>query len=198
MAEEEKDRGFKVADRRRFSPEGDAKPGAEERPEASKPISQDTTTGHSPHADPRHPPHEGVQHGASAPMDEMATAAHSSATAQPYEGPSAGAQAKASAEYQKAASSQPGAHDIGPQDLTFASFVVGLSTEALALMGEMPHPATGERMNDLLGSQQLIDIIAILQEKTRGNLSPDEETLLEAILFELRMKYVEKARQTPR
>ena len=87
---------------------------------------------------------------------------------------------------------------MGPQDLTFASFVVGLSTEALALMGEMPHPATGERMHDLLGAQQLIDIIAILQAKTRGNLTHDEETLLEAILFDLRMKYVEKARQAPR
>ena len=109
-----------------------------------------------------------------------------------------GAQAEASAAYQKAASSQPGAQDIGPQDLTFASFVVGLSTEALALMGEMPHPATGERMHDLLGAQQLIDIIGILQEKTRGNLSHDEDTLIDAILFDLRMKYVEKARLTPR
>ena len=88
--------------------------------------------------------------------------------------------------------------DLGPQDLTFASFVVGLSTEALALMGEMPHPATGERMRDLVGAQQLIDIIGILQDKTRGNLSHDEDTLLDAILFDLRMKYVEKARQTPR
>ena len=166
MAEEEKDRGFKVADRRRFSAEGEAKPAAEERP-ASEPIIRPDAATHTH------------------PEDEL-------------QAPSAGAQAKASREYQKAASSQPGAQDIGPQDLTFASFVVGLSTEALALMGEMPHPATGERMNDLLGSQQLIDIIGILQEKTRGNLSHDEDTLLEAILFELRMKYVEKARQTPR
>ncbi len=110
----------------------------------------------------------------------------------------AGAQAEASAAYEKAASSQPGAADLGPQDLTFASFVVGLSTEALALMGEMPHPATGERMHDLIGAQQLIDIIGILQDKTRGNLSHDEDTLIDAILFDLRMKYVEKARQSPR
>jgi hypothetical protein len=76
--------------------------------------------------------------------------------------------------------------------------VVGLSTEALALMGEMPHPATGERMHDLVGAQQLIDIIAMLQDKTRGNLSHDEGALIDAILFDLRMKYVEKARPTPR
>jgi hypothetical protein len=167
MAEDEKERGFKVADRRRFSPEGEAKPEVEERP-APEPAKPAASSG----------------------------AIHSNFDEQIH-APSAGAQAQASAEYQKAASAQPGAQDIGPQDLTFASFVVGLSTEALALMGEMPHPATGERMNDLLGAQQLIDIVAILQEKTRGNLSHDEETLLEAILFDLRMKYVEKARRTP-
>jgi hypothetical protein len=194
--EEEKDRGFKVADRRRFSPEGDAKPEAEER---SAPIEKPASAGPSPSTEPSRPLYGGVHHEASAPIDEMATATHSSSMAQEeYEGPSAGAQAHASAEYQKAASLQPGAEDAGPQDLTFASFVVGLSTEALALMGEMPHPATGERMNDLVGAQQLVDIIGILQEKTRGNLSADEDTLLEAILFELRMKYVEKARRSPR
>jgi len=168
--EEDKERGFKVADRRRFSSEGEAKPEVEDRPapEAAKPNEKP---------------------GTSQPTQEELHV---------HGGPSAGAQAEASAAYQKAASSQPGGADVGPQDLTFASFVVGLSTEALALMGEMPHPATGERMNDLIGAQQLIDIIAILHDKTRGNLTHDEDTLLDAILFDLRMKYVEKARQTPR
>lgn len=168
--EEEKERGFKVADRRRFSAEGESKPEVEDRPAPEQ----------------------------SMPSDKPAQPQHSHAEHQTHGGPSAGAQADATAAYQKAASSQPGAQDLGPQDLTFASFVVGLSTEALALMGEMPHPATGERMHDLIGAQQLIDIIAILRDKTRGNLSHDEDTLLDAILFDLRMKYVEKARQTPR
>jgi hypothetical protein len=175
MAEEEgKERGFKVADRRRFSAEGEAKPEVEEKPAAqpAKPIEK---------------PVEAHSHTELHSHDEP----HIHSTSE-------GAQAKASAAYQKAASSQPGAADLGPQDLTFASFVVGLSTEALALMGEMPHPATGERIHDLIGAQQIIDIIAILQDKTRGNLSPDEETLIDAILFDLRMKYVEKARQSPR
>jgi hypothetical protein len=173
--EEEKERGFKVADRRRFSAEGEAKPEVEDRPaapEAPRPAEKSQVAEHS-HAEHSHAEHS---HG----------------------GPSAGAQAEASAAYEKAASLLPGGADLGPQDLTFASFVVGLSTEALALMGEMPHPATGERMQDLIGAQQIIDIIGILQDKTRGNLSHDEDTLLDAILFDLRMKYVEKARQTPR
>jgi hypothetical protein len=175
--EEEKERGFKVADRRRFSAEGEAKPEAEERPAPEPPKAAPLEHSHEGHTHPEGHAHEEDQE---------------------FVAPSTGEQAQASAAYQKAASAQPGAQDIGPQDLTFASFVVGLSTEALALMGEMPHPATGERMHDLLGAQQLIDIIGILQEKTRGNLSPDEETLLDAILFDLRMKYVEKARVAPR
>jgi hypothetical protein len=171
--DEEKERGFKVADRRRFSAEGEAKPEVEDRPAPE----------------------------AAAPKVKPADAPHSHADDDIQRAPSVGARAEASAAYEKAASSQPGTNDpgdLGPQDLTFASFVVGLSTEALALMGEMPHPATGERMRDLVGAQQLIDIIAILHEKTRGNLSHDEDALLDAILFDLRMKYVEKARQAPR
>jgi hypothetical protein len=167
--EEEKERGFKVADRRRFSAEGEAKPDVERVEE--QPAAQ--TVKPAPTQGAQDAPHV---HG----------------------GPSAGAQAEASAAYQKAATSQPGSADLGPQDLNFASFMVGLSTEALALLGEMPHPATGERMQDLVGAQQIIDILAILKDKTRGNLSHDEDVLLDAVLFDLRMKYVEKARQTPR
>jgi hypothetical protein len=62
----------------------------------------------------------------------------------------------------------------------------------------MPDPATGESLRDLKAAQQLIDIIGILRDKTRGNLEREEESLLEAILFDLRMKYVELARQPGR
>ncbi|HYA35121.1 MAG TPA: DUF1844 domain-containing protein [Candidatus Binataceae bacterium] len=86
-------------------------------------------------------------------------------------------------------------HGAGAEpEVTFAAFIVGLSTEALALLGEMPHPATGEPAHDLHGAQQLIDILGILRDKTRGNLDADEQALMEAVLFDLRMKYVEKAR----
>jgi hypothetical protein len=168
--EEEKERGFKVADRRRFSAEGEAKPGAAEEKPAPEPVKPAP-----PHH--AHPPED-------APRLQG--------------GPSAGAQADASAAYQRAASSQPGGENLGPQDLNFASFIVGLSTEALALLGEIPHPATGEHIRDLVGAQQIIDILGILREKTRGNLSHDEDVLVDAILFDLRMKYVEKMRQSPR
>ena len=79
-------------------------------------------------------------------------------------------------------------------ELTFETFIVGLSTQALVHLGEIPDPQGTESKPDLIAAQQLIDIIGILKEKTRGNLDRDEQSLLDAILFELRMKYVERAK----
>jgi len=79
-------------------------------------------------------------------------------------------------------------------DITFSTFVVGLSTQALVHLGELPDPHTNRPAKDLPAAQQLIDIIAMLETKTRGNLERDEQAMLQAILFELRMKYVERAR----
>jgi hypothetical protein len=88
--------------------------------------------------------------------------------------------------------SQP--RDAAPE-ITFGTFVVGLSTQALVHLGELPDPHTNQRAADLPAAQQLIDIIAMLENKTRGNLDHDEQTMLKTILFELRMKYVERVRQ---
>jgi len=80
--------------------------------------------------------------------------------------------------------------------MSFSTFLVGLSTEALVALGEMPDPVTGKRHRDLGAARQFIDIIGILRDKTRGNLDREEQNLIEAILFELRMKYVELAKPT--
>jgi hypothetical protein len=96
-----------------------------------------------------------------------------------------------SAEAQAAKLSKP--REAAPE-ITFGTFVVGLSTQALVHLGELPDPHTNQPTPDLPAAQQLIDIIAMLETKTRGNLDHDEQAMLEAILFELRMKYVERAR----
>ena len=85
-------------------------------------------------------------------------------------------------------------HESAPE-ITFATFVVGLSTQALVHLGELPDPQTNQSTSDLPAAQQLIDIIAMLENKTRGNLDHDEQAMLESILFDLRMKYVERARR---
>ena len=84
-----------------------------------------------------------------------------------------------------------------PGQLSFATFVVGLSTQALVHLGEIPEPQTGKVEGDLRAAEQVIDIIGMLRDKTRGNLEADEAQLVDTILFELRMKYVERARQVP-
>ena len=70
--------------------------------------------------------------------------------------------------------------------------------QALAVLGEMPDPSDrrGDARPDL--AQQMIDIIGMLHDKTRGNLDAEEQAMLEEILSGLRMKYVEKARQPNR
>jgi hypothetical protein len=82
-----------------------------------------------------------------------------------------------------------------PAEITFATFLMSLSTEALVHLGEMPDPASGEHRHDLAMAQHLIDILGLLRDKTRGNLDQNEQGLLDAILFDLRMKYVEIARR---
>ncbi len=74
----------------------------------------------------------------------------------------------------------------------FKSFVSSLSMQAMMCLGEVPHPANGTLAVDLEQAKNLIDILGMLHEKTRGNLKPDEESMLSGLLYELRMKFVEK------
>ena len=93
------------------------------------------------------------------------------------------------------AQSRPSRAASEPQpELTFAAFVWSLSEQALAALGEIADPSTGKPMHDLILAQQMIDIIIMLREKTRGNLDPAENSLLESALYDLRMRYVDRAR----
>jgi hypothetical protein len=140
MADDENERqtGFKVQDRRRFSATGDARDDA-----------PDATSEREP-----------------------------TAPAEPF--PGAGE-----------AAHEPAA----PQEITFASFVFSLSTQALVHLGEIPDPVDGAPHVHLEGAQQIIDILGMLRDKTRGNLDGAESTLLDNALYDLRMRYVERARR---
>lgn len=85
-----------------------------------------------------------------------------------------------------------------PPELTFAAFLWSLSEQALAALGEIADPMSGKVTHDLTLAQQMIDIIIMLRDKTRGNLDPHEAALLKEILSSLQMKYVELARQPNR
>jgi len=84
--------------------------------------------------------------------------------------------------------------DAPPLTINFSTFVISLSTQALAHLGEIPDPAEGRTMVDLIGAKQLIDILGMLDSKTKGNLDESEMALLENCLYDLRLKYVEVAR----
>mgnify|MGYP000010224069 CR=1 FL=1 len=78
-------------------------------------------------------------------------------------------------------------------EITFATVVISFLTQALALLGEIPDPVDGSTEVDLEGARQFIDILGILEDKTRGNLDPHEAALLERALYDLRMKFVERS-----
>ena len=75
--------------------------------------------------------------------------------------------------------------------IDFSTFILSLSHSALMHLGEAPHPETGEVEKNLALARQTIDLIAMLEEKTKGNLSGEEERMVAQILFDLRMRYVE-------
>ena len=78
--------------------------------------------------------------------------------------------------------------------VTFSTFVLGLSTQALLHLGEIPNPVSHAVETDLEAARQVIDILGMLAEKTRNNLEPGEQSLLESALYDLRMRYVELRR----
>jgi len=86
----------------------------------------------------------------------------------------------------------PSAEGVPAPEMTFSTFVLSLSTQALILLGEKADPSAPA---DLVSAKQLIDILGILQAKTKGNLDASETNLLSTFLYDLRMKYVERAQK---
>ena len=80
------------------------------------------------------------------------------------------------------------------EPVTFSTFVLGLSTQALLHLGEIESPLGGKVEQDLVAAKHMIDILGVLRDKTRNNLEQAEEHLLDSILYDLRMRYVELVR----
>ena len=75
-------------------------------------------------------------------------------------------------------------------EISFINFLFSLSTSALIQLGEIEDPISQKMARNLPLAKQTIDLIGMLKEKTKGNLSPDEEKLMENILYDLRIRYV--------
>jgi hypothetical protein len=78
--------------------------------------------------------------------------------------------------------------------IDFATFVLSLSHSALVHLGDAPDPSGEPARRDVAMAKQTIDLLAVLQEKTEGNLTGAEERLLDQVLYDLRMRYVEVTR----
>jgi hypothetical protein len=84
-------------------------------------------------------------------------------------------------------------------ELSFAAFVVSLATTAAIRLGDMADPATGERLEpNLEGAAQMIAILTLLEEKTRGNLTAEERQMIEQVLYEVRVRFLEVGGPTSR
>jgi hypothetical protein len=79
--------------------------------------------------------------------------------------------------------------------ISFSGFILGLTTQALMFMGEISHPQGQQQTTDLGAARQTIDLLAMLKEKTKGNLDAAEDAMLENALFDLRIRYVEIAKK---
>ncbi|ROQ90966.1 DUF1844 domain-containing protein [Desulfosoma caldarium] len=120
---------------------------------------------------------------------EAAAAAERQEPKEPTGEPSVQEKAKADAD-QAARKARSGA--TYPQ-VTFSTFVFSLSSSALVHLGEVPDPSTQKVEKDLPLAKQIIDTLAMLQEKTKGNLDKDEEQLLQTVLYDLRLRFVKQS-----
>ena len=85
--------------------------------------------------------------------------------------------------------------DAGLPKVDFSTFVLSLGTTALYQLGAVPDPSTGQTVEpDPLVAQQTIDTLEMIRDKTRGNLDEEERKLIDSLLYELRMRFVETGR----
>jgi hypothetical protein len=147
---------FKVADRRKFNPDGSLKEGVTLEPEPPK---EETM-----------PPEAPTSNGA----------------------PISGEGLSEASEIDAEDDEIPGADDPA----SFVNFLSTLATNAAATLGAVPHPATGKRTLDLDTGKYWLDVIGMLREKTKGNLHKEEARLLDGLLADLRMQYVQLVRAT--
>ena len=85
--------------------------------------------------------------------------------------------------------------DLSDAPIDFSSFIISLSSSVLISLGEIPHPDTSEMAVDVCFAKQTIQILEMLEEKTRGNLSEGEKELIDSVLFDLRFKYVQHVKK---
>jgi len=86
-----------------------------------------------------------------------------------------------------------------PEQVSFVGLVISLASTAAVHFGDVEDPVSGTKgAPDLLAAKQMIDILSLLEQKTKGNLTAEERTVLEQVLYELRMRFVQAATEEKR
>jgi hypothetical protein len=93
---------------------------------------------------------------------------------------------------EKAAGPEEAQEDFLLPEINFSTFIFSLNTSVFVHLGVIEDPATGKKAKNLPFAKQTIDILGMLEEKTRGNLTDAEETMLKSILYDLRIIYVKE------
>jgi len=179
----EEQTSYKVTDRRLFNPDGTPRDVPEnERPEPT-PVKPEVPSAAAT------PEPQVADAGAARVGGTVATAAPASAPA---------------------SESIPASDDLADDDseeaelpdaddpASFASFLMSIASNAAASLGMMEHPVTHKREVDLELGKHWIDVLGMLEKKTRGNLLPQEQQILEGLLADLRMQFVSLSSATPK
>ncbi len=103
-------------------------------------------------------------------------------------------EAKAAFEETSGQSESAGREKVPLPEVNFSTFVFSLSSSALVHLGEIPEPSSRQVHQDLNLAKQIIDTLGVIEEKTRGNLDADEDRLLKGVLYDLRMRFVQKSK----
>lgn len=98
----------------------------------------------------------------------------------------------AAEESESAAAQEEESTDYQLPEINFATFIFSLNHSVLVHLGVMDDPSTGKKARNLPIAKQTIDILGMLEEKTQGNLTEDEEKMLKSILYDLRMIYIKE------
>jgi len=170
--EDEENGGFRVVDRRRFDADGSDRSEDGTSSEADPAPAEASPEKPAPSAKAEVPPDSQPPESGSIPPEGSASAAPAGDPAGPAGAPEE------------------------PPAPTFSSLILSLSTQALFSLGEIVESPDAEPRIDLMAGKQLIDLLGVLQEKTSGNLDPDESELMERILYDLRLRFVEIARRS--
>jgi len=88
----------------------------------------------------------------------------------------------------------PGDEDALPEQTMFTEFIMNVASSAFIYMGLVEHPATGRRQVDMMAAKESIDVLMMLREKTKGNLSKGEERFFDELLSDLKTQFVSMRR----